>query len=125
MPWPRTCGHATTLWGLASPQGGYMSLDLREAPRESATSSFIRQPMAPPWRLWLLRLGLIAVSLFLWFWTQSMLGSRPVPVKIGDALHDWTASLNSYFLSQPRSANALLIASSIAIDMLGIFMLAS
>ena len=102
-----------------------MSLDLRAAPSESTTSTFIRPPLAPPWRLWLLRLGLIAVSLFLWFWTQSMLGSRPVPVKIGDALHDWTASLNSYFLSQPRSANALLIASSIAIDMLGIFMLAS
>src|SRR5215510_10660316 len=101
-----------------------MTLDLRDPPRESSTN-LVHNPPAPPWRLWLLRLGLIAVSLFLWFWTQSLLGSPPVPTKVGDALHDWTASANSYFNSNPRSANALLISSSIVIDMLGIFMLVS
>jgi len=101
-----------------------MTLDLRDPPRESSTS-LVRQPLAPPWRLWLLRLALVAVSLFLWFWTQSLLGSRPVPAKIGDRLHDLTASTNSYLLSHPKAANALLIASSAIIDMLGIFILAS
>src|SRR5437764_1287717 len=101
-----------------------MTLDLRDPPRESSTT-LLHKPLSPPWRLWLLRLSVIAVSLFLWFWTQSLLGSRPVPAKIGDALHDSAASLNSYFLSHAHAANALLIASSLVIDMLGIFMLAS
>src|ERR1041385_258969 len=78
-------------------QGALMTLDLRDPPEKTLT----RQPIAPPWRLWLLRLGVIAISLVLWFWTQSLLGSRPVPAKIGAALHDWTASGNSYFLSHP------------------------
>ena len=102
-----------------------MTLDLREAPRESAASTLIRQPLSPPWRLWLLRLGLVALSLVLWFWTQSLLGSRPVPAKIGDGLHELTASTNSYLLSHPKAANGLLIASSAIIDMLGIFILTS
>ncbi|HEV8293166.1 MAG TPA: phosphatase PAP2-related protein [Tepidisphaeraceae bacterium] len=102
-----------------------MTLDLRDPPREPSTSTRVRQPLSPPWRLWLLRLGLVALSLFLWFWTQSLLGSRPVPLKIGDGLHDLTASTNSYLLSHPKAANALLIASSVIIDMLAIFILAS
>ncbi|HEV8604102.1 MAG TPA: phosphatase PAP2-related protein [Tepidisphaeraceae bacterium] len=100
-----------------------MTLGLQDPPRQ--TETLIRKPMAPPWRLWLLRLGLVAISLFLWFWTQSLIGSRPVPVKIGDGLHDLTASTNSYLLSHPKAANGLLIASSAIIDMLGIFILAS
>jgi hypothetical protein len=99
-----------------------MTLDLRDPPQASTQ---IRQPLAPPWRLWLLRLGLVVASLLLWFWTQSLLGSRPVPTKIGDRLHDLTASTNSYLLSHPASANALLIVSSLIIDMLGVFILAS
>src|SRR5258705_9058524 len=100
-----------------------MTLDLRDPPPQ--LEARVRQPLAPPWCLWLLRLGLITVSLFLWFWTQSLLGSRPVPVKIGDGLHDLTASTNSYLLSHPKAANGLLIASSAIIDMLGIYILAS
>src|SRR5438477_9792016 len=99
-----------------------MTLDLQDPPR--ATTQ-IRKPKAPPWRLWLIRLGVIVVSLMGWFWTQSLIGSRPVPVKIGDGLLDLTASANSYLLSHPSSANGLLIASSLIIDLLGIFILAS
>src|SRR5882672_6097509 len=102
-----------------------MTLDLRDPPRETAAANFVRQPLAPPWRLWLLRLGLVAVSLVLWFWTQSLIGSRPVPAKIGDGLHDLTANINAHLLAHPKSANALLIASSIIIDILGVFILAS
>src|SRR5712671_14559 len=100
-----------------------MTLDLRDPPPQ--LEARVRPPLSPPWRLWLLRLGLIVVSLGLWFWTQSLLGSRPVPVKIGDGLHEFTASSNSYLLSHPKAANGLLIASSAIIDMLGIFILAS
>ena len=100
-----------------------MTLDLRDPPPQ--LEARVRQPLAPPWRLWLLRLGLVALSLFLWFWTQSLLGLRPVPAKIGDRLHDLTASTNSYLFSHPKAANALLIASSAIIDMLGIYILAS
>ena len=100
-----------------------MTLDLRDPPPQ--LEARVRQPLAPPWRLWLLRLGLIIVSLGLWFWTQSLLGSRPVPVKIGDGLHELTASTNSYLLSLLKAANGLLIASSAIIDMLGIYILAS
>jgi len=71
------------------------------------------------------RLGFVMVALVLWFWTQSLIGSRPVPAKIGDGLHDLTANINAHLLANPKSANALLIASSILIDMLGVFILAS
>src|SRR3954463_15962099 len=99
-----------------------MTLDLRDPPE---TQTLIRPPLSPPWRLWLLRLGLVAFSLVLWFWTQSLLGHRPVPVKIGDGLHDLTASINSYLKYHTKSANALLTASSVVIDMLCIYILAT
>jgi hypothetical protein len=100
-----------------------MLLDLQAPSRASTT--LIHHPTSPPWKLWLLRLALVAVSLVLWFWTQSLLGSRPVPTKIGDGLHVLTASANAYLLANPASANALLISSSIVIDMLGVFILVS
>jgi hypothetical protein len=100
-----------------------MTLDLRDPPQQLETR--IRSPLAPPWRLWLLRLGLVVVSLILWFWTQSLLGHRPAPAKIGDGLHELTASTNSYLFSHPKVANGLLIASSAIIDMLAIYILAS
>src|SRR5882762_1928252 len=73
----------------------------------------------------LLRLVVTAVVLGLWFWTQSLLGARIAPTNgIGDAVHNWTAGLNSYFLQNPGTANALLIVSSALIDALGLFLLA-
>jgi hypothetical protein len=72
----------------------------------------------------LLRLVLTAVVLTLWFWTQSLIGARTAPVSgIGDAVHNLTAGLNSYFLQKPAAANALLIVSSALIDALGLFLL--
>lgn len=76
------------------------------------------------WRGLLPRLILTAVVLTLWFWTQSLIGARTPPASgLGDAVHDWTAGLNSYFLQNSTAANALLIASSALIDALGIFLL--
>jgi hypothetical protein len=72
----------------------------------------------------LLRLVLTAVVLTLWFWTQSLIGARTPPAAgLGDALHNLTAGLNSYFSQNPAAANALLIVSSALIDGLGLFLL--
>jgi hypothetical protein len=66
-----------------------------------------------------------AIVLGLWFWTQSLIGGRIAPPNgIGDAVHNWTAGLNSYFSQNLGAANALLIVSSALIDALGLFLLA-
>jgi len=79
------------------------------------------------WRTLLLRLVVTGVVLAIWFWTQSLLGSRTPPAAggIGDALHNLTASLNSYLSQNSSAANVLLIASSLFIDALGLFLLGS
>lgn len=72
----------------------------------------------------ILRLVLTAAVLALWFWTQSLIGGRTAPAYgIGDALHNLTAGLNSYFSGHPRAADALLIVSSGLIDAIGFFLL--
>lgn len=66
------------------------------------------------------------VVLTLWFWTQSLIGARTAPVTgLGDALHNATAGLNSYFARNTGAADALLIVSSALIDVLGLFLLGS
>jgi hypothetical protein len=73
-----------------------------------------------------LRLLVTAIVLTLWFWTQSLIGARTAPASgIGDALHDSTAGLNSYFARNPGAANTLLVTSSALIDALGLFLLGS
>jgi PAP2 superfamily C-terminal len=70
------------------------------------------------------RLVVTGIVLALWFWTQSLIGARTAPASgIGDALHNLTAGLNSYFGRNPGTANALLIVSSALIDALGLFLL--
>jgi hypothetical protein len=72
----------------------------------------------------LLRLLVTGIVLALWFWTQSLIGARNAPASdIGDALHNLTAGLNSYFARDSGAANALLIVSSGLIDGLGFFLL--
>lgn len=72
------------------------------------------------------RLIVTALVLGVWFWTQSLIGARSLPATgIGDAIHQWTAPLNSYFYENFRAANALLIVSSALIDALGLFLLGS
>lgn len=79
------------------------------------------------WSTLLLRLVVTGIVLAIWFWTQSLLGARTPPAAggIGDALHNLTAGLNSYFAQNTVAANALLIASSALIDALGVFLLGS
>lgn len=65
-----------------------------------------------------------AVALVVWFYTQSLIGARPVPATgIGDGLHQLTARWNAYFLAHATAANALLIVSSALIDLLALFLL--
>ena len=72
----------------------------------------------------LLRLLVTGMVLALWFWTQSLIGARTATGSaIGDALHNLTAGLNSYFAQNPGAANALLVVSSALIDVLGLFLL--
>ncbi len=71
-----------------------------------------------------LRAGTTAVALSAWFWTQSLIGARPLPASgIGDWTHAVTYSANQYLLIHPSTANALLILSSALIDLMAIFLL--
>ena len=78
----------------------------------------------------LIRIVTIAVSLALWFWTQRFLARRPAPAlpesaAIPDGIHRLTARFNRDLFNNPRRANALLIASSLGIDILGLYLLIS
>ena len=79
------------------------------------------------WSALLRRLVVTGVVLGIWFWTQSLLGARTPPAAggIGDALHNLTAGLNSYFEQNTTAANALLIVSSVVVDAFGVFLLGS
>jgi hypothetical protein len=72
------------------------------------------------------RIAITALALLLWFWTQALLGARAgEPSAIGDGLHRFTAPLHDYLAGSPRAANAVLIASSLGVDALGVFLLGS
>jgi hypothetical protein len=74
---------------------------------------------------WFLRSAIIAASLVVWFWTQSLIGHRPTTNGIGDKIHEFTEPANHYLQTYPSAANHLLIASSLVIDLLGIFLIGS
>jgi len=75
----------------------------------------------PPWAL---RAILVAIALAGWFYTQALIARRKFPEgRIGDRVLDWTESWNRRFWENPGQANALLIATSAVIDLLGIFLL--
>lgn len=84
-----------------------------------------RSPSQWGWKPFAIRFGLTALALVIWFWTQSLIGSRGgMNVVIQDRMHQLTAPLNNYLQLHSSSANALLIISSAMIDLLGIFLLA-
>ena len=71
-----------------------------------------------------LRIVLTVAALGIWFWTQSLIGARAVPgAGIGDGIHHATSAANAYLHGHPGAANALLIVSSVVIDLLAIFLL--
>jgi hypothetical protein len=78
------------------------------------------------------RVVAIVVGLVLWYWTQALLARRkPLTVdetqagRIGDGIHLLTAKINRDLNEHPKRADALLIASSLVIDLLGFYLLAS
>jgi hypothetical protein len=71
-----------------------------------------------------IRVLLIAGSLFLWFLTQKMIGARSIAQgAIYDHLHVVTARWNAWLNQHSRPANAILIASSFAVDAVTLFVL--
>jgi hypothetical protein len=67
---------------------------------------------------------LMAIALVAWFGTQKMLANRPpLEGRIGDAIHQWTAPTHQYLIDHPATADKLLIASSLGIDALGVFVI--
>jgi len=81
--------------------------------------------------IYIARCAVIAISLGLWYWTQWLLSRRTGTTSgqesgtISDGIHQLTASINQRLLDNPRRADALLISSSLVIDMLGCYLLAS
>lgn len=72
------------------------------------------------------RLLLVVAGLAAWFWTQSLIGARAsAPGTIGDGVLEATAPINAFLHANPSWAKALLIASSLVIDLLGVFLLGS
>lgn len=71
-----------------------------------------------------IRFGIVVVGLAIWFSTQALLKHRPSGMgRLGDGLHALTARAFQYLTANPRSADRLLILSSLVIDLLGLFIL--
>lgn len=70
------------------------------------------------------RVGVIALCLVGWFLTQRLIGNRTLKDgAIYDHLHVMTAGWNAYLHRTPRLADAILVASSLGIDLLTLFVL--
>lgn len=74
----------------------------------------------------LARVIVIAIALVIWFWTQKLIAGNSLSGPgIGDWIHRLTAGWHRYFLTHEKSANRLLIVSSLGIDILGLSMIAA
>ena len=101
-----------------------MGAEREQQPDDPGHSKAIRQPpeKGTPFQR-IKRVLIIAASLVVWFWTQSLIGHRPAGNGIGDKIHEFTQPANDYLQTHPQAANSLLIASSLVIDSLGIFLI--
>jgi len=112
-------------WPDAAPPGMSGEATVGTA-REVAPGTAQAGKRSPGLKRLAIRIALTAISLMVWFWTQSLLGARTgEATTIGDGLHRLTAPVNSYLQNSPRTANALLIVSSLGIDVLGLCLLGS
>ncbi|HVT89756.1 MAG TPA: phosphatase PAP2-related protein [Tepidisphaeraceae bacterium] len=74
------------------------------------------------------RVVVIVLGLGLWFLTQWLISRRDAAMLASgaglcDRIHDLTAPLHARLLANPKKANALLIASSLVIDLVSIWVL--
>ena len=68
---------------------------------------------------------IVMAGIAAWFATQRLIGRRPcAAAAIAYRLHDLTAGANAWLHRHPRAANTLLIASSLWIDLVTLFVLA-
>lgn len=78
----------------------------------------------PDFQTLAIRLLLIVCSLFLWFYTQKMIGARSIADGvIYDHFHVLTAHWNAWLHQHPKPANAILITSSFCVDAVTLFVL--
>jgi hypothetical protein len=60
-----------------------------------------------------------------WFWTQSLIGKRPSNDHVvGDRIHRLTATWHAALVRNKRHADRLLVASSLFVDALGLWIMA-
>src|SRR5437868_14679672 len=76
----------------------------------------------------IVRVVAVFIAIGLWLWTQALLGKRTAPTigdggAICDGIHQLTARINARLLKYPKRADALLISSSLVIDLLGFYVL--
>jgi hypothetical protein len=90
----------------------------------------VQSPRPSPW----IRLVVTVAALAAWFWTQSLIGARPAPpaeparvagqlLAETDRLLMLALPINTFLRDNPTWADAVLIASSAVVDLLGIFLL--
>jgi hypothetical protein len=71
-----------------------------------------------------IRLAVVVLGLAIWYSTQALLKHRPSGTgQLGDGLHSLTRSVFQFLTANPKSADMLLILSSLVIDLLGLFVL--
>jgi PAP2 superfamily C-terminal len=73
--------------------------------------------------LWAAKAIIVVLGLAGWFATQALIARRAFPQgRIGDRLHAWTEPFHRRLREKPRLANAVLIATSAVIDLVGLFL---
>jgi hypothetical protein len=82
-----------------------------------------------PWPVIAVRLALVLAGIILWYVTQAVLAKR-VPkvgyeVPLTDGIHVLTARIHSRYATNVAAGNRLLIASSLVIDLLGLYLIGS
>jgi hypothetical protein len=82
-----------------------------------------------PWPVVGVRTGLVVAGIAIWYWCEAVLAKR-VPkveteVPLTDGIHLATARIHKRYFTNTAAGNRLLVASSLVIDLLGAYLLAS
>ena len=82
-----------------------------------------------PWPVVGVRVGFVAVCIVIWYWSQAVLAKR-VPkvayeIPLTDGIHVLTARFHKRYATNVRAGNRLLIISSLVIDILGAYLMAT